>query len=134
MDQAVLADIEIAGAGAAAPLVGLSVGEVVLKARDARIKVLEHLPPAPDRGRHVVVHLALDRADRLEMSRAVLDDANGRRESELPRTVVDRPAVLGILDPAAGTELMFTSKAAYAFRYFSFLSRTRRLFFDTSSG
>src|SRR5215475_948626 len=66
VDQTVLADVEIPGAGAAPPLVRLAVGELLLKIRNPGIEVLEHLPRSVDCGRHVVVDLALLRTERLQ--------------------------------------------------------------------
>src|SRR5579862_299996 len=101
MDQAVLADVKVARAGAAAPFVRLAVREVVLEARDSRIQILHHLPRTVDRGSHLVVHLPLARAQRLQMSGSVVDDADRGGESEFAGARVYDARIIGILDPAA---------------------------------
>src|SRR5262245_59550998 len=72
--EPLLADVEVARARAAAPVVRLAVGEVVLKAADAGVQVLHDLARAADRRRDLVEHLALRRSERLQMSRSVVDD------------------------------------------------------------
>src|SRR6185369_11381176 len=99
--QAVLADIEVARAGAAPPLVRLAIRQVVLKAANPRIEILEDLPGPVDGGRHLVVNLALDRSERLEAARPVVDDADRGGEAELAGAVVDGARVLGVPDAAA---------------------------------
>ena len=101
VDQPLLADIQIARAGAAAPLVGLPVGEVGLKARNPRVEILHDLPRTADGGRHLVVHLPFRWRERLQVAGSIVDDANRGREAELPRARVDRPRVFGVLDAAA---------------------------------
>src|SRR5262249_24091100 len=64
--EAVLADVEVAGAGAAAPLIRLAIRQVVLKVANPRIEVFEDLPGPVDRRRHLVVDLAFRRSQRLE--------------------------------------------------------------------
>ena len=66
MDEPVLADVEVAAAGAAPPVVRFPVHQVVLEAADSRVEILEDLPRPADRGRHGVVHLTLRRTERLE--------------------------------------------------------------------
>src|SRR5215470_2467777 len=66
MDEAVLADVEVARARAAPPLVRLAVGEPFLEVRNPRVEVLEDLPGPVDRGRDLVVHLPLLRAERFQ--------------------------------------------------------------------
>src|SRR5262249_50816459 len=89
VDEAVLADVEVARAGAAAPLIRLAVRQVVLKAANPRIEILEDLPGPVDRRRHFVVDLALGRSERLEAPRAVVDDADRGGEAQFARAVVD---------------------------------------------
>src|SRR5262249_48578699 len=74
--ETVLADVQVARAGATAPLVRLAVRQIVLKAANPRIEILEDLPGPVDRRRHLVVDLALGRSERLEAARAVVDDAD----------------------------------------------------------
>src|SRR5262245_52495499 len=95
VDEAVLADVEIAGARAAPPVVGLAFGESFLEVCNPRIEVLEHLPRPVDRGRHLVVDLALLRAEGLQQALAVVDDADRRREAERPCALIDGSCVLG---------------------------------------
>ena len=76
MHEAVLADVQVARARAAAPRVGVAVGEIVLEAPDPRVEILQDLARTVDRRRHVVVHLALDRTERLQPAGAVVDDAD----------------------------------------------------------
>src|SRR5215510_12337890 len=55
--EPVFADVEVARARAAPPLVRPAVRDVVLEAADPRVEVLEHLPGAADGRRDLVVHL-----------------------------------------------------------------------------
>ena len=132
--QPVLADVEVARAGAALPVVRLAVGEVHLEAADAGVEVLEHLAAAVDPPHHVVEDRALVRAERLEQAGAVVDDADRGREAELRARWLIVRASSGFLMPPPTTELMLMSKSAYSASHCSFLSRSRRLFFETSSG
>src|SRR5271165_1406238 len=74
--QSVFADVEVTRSGAAAPLVGPAVGNVVLEPVEARVMVLLELL-------HLQEDIALDLAQRLELSFAVMNDADGRSEAEL---------------------------------------------------
>src|SRR5437879_3499324 len=68
--QSVFADIEIAGAGSAAPVVTFALRNVVLEGVDAsEAAFLERL--------HFVVDAALFLAQRLQLSAAVVNDADG---------------------------------------------------------
>src|SRR5580692_6349552 len=78
MHQAVLADVEIARAGAAAPVVLFAVGDIVLKAVDAGIAALLH-------SAHGQVHFALVAAQRLQLAVAIVNDADRGGEAELER-------------------------------------------------
>src|ERR1051326_2225443 len=66
--EAVFADVEVARAGATAPLVRPAVGEVILKAVDARVTFLTDLL-------HLLIDFALDALERLERAEAVVNDA-----------------------------------------------------------
>ena len=99
--EPVLADVEIACAGAALPVVRLAVGKVHLEAADAGVEVLEDLSASVDPPHHVVEHRALVRAERLEEAGAVVDDADRGGEAELRGAVVDRARVFRVLDAAA---------------------------------
>ena len=68
MHQPVFADVEVARAGATAPLVRLAVSQVILKTVDARVAFLADLF-------HLLVDLALDPLERLERAEAIVDDA-----------------------------------------------------------
>src|ERR1051326_2734033 len=80
--QAVLADIEVAGAGTAAPVVLLAVRDVVLEIVDARVAALLH-------GAHGSVDLALLVAERLQLAFAIVDDPDRRGEAQLQRAPSD---------------------------------------------
>ena len=85
--QAVFADVEVAGAGAAAPVVLLAVRDVVLEIIQARVAALLHRL-------HGGVDFALLVAERLQLAVAVVDDPDGRGEAELERALADRQRVL----------------------------------------
>src|SRR5271168_465620 len=73
--QAVFADVEVARAGAAAPVVGLALGNVVLKSVDAgEAAFFQRL--------HFVIDAAFFLAQRLQLAAAVVNDADGRSESQ----------------------------------------------------
>src|SRR2546423_33076 len=58
VDEALFADVQVACAGAAPPLVRLPVREVVLEASNSGIEILDDLPGAVDGGRNLVEHPA----------------------------------------------------------------------------
>ncbi len=101
MHQPVLADIEITRAGAAAPLVGTSLRNIVLKGVDAGEATLLHRL-------HLVVDALLFVGERLQLAAAVMDDADGRSESQAQRAFADVSASCGLQTPPPTTELMFT--------------------------
>lgn len=94
MHEAIFADVEIARAGAAAPLVGASGGDVVLEAVDARVASFFHRF-------HGVINAALFFAERHKLSVAVVNDADGGGEAEGEGALSDDEGVVGILDAAA---------------------------------
>src|ERR1700704_5790483 len=68
MHQSVFADVEIAGAGTAAPVVGQALRDVVLESVDAgKALLFKRL--------HLVVDAALLLAERLQLTAAIVDDA-----------------------------------------------------------
>src|ERR1700758_1803207 len=73
--QPVFADVEVAGPGAAAPLVWSSLCNIVLERIDAREAALLHCL-------HGMVHRALFLIERLKLSIAVMNDPDGRTEPE----------------------------------------------------
>src|SRR5689334_613550 len=76
MNQSIFADVEIARAGATAPCVWLAVCNRVLEVVEARIiLLLERL--------HQAIDFALFFLQRLELSAAVMNDADRRSKSEL---------------------------------------------------
>src|ERR1700687_3156586 len=94
MDQAVLADVEIAGAGAASPLVLFSVGDVVLE----RIK---HSVTAAAQLLGFEINGALLCGERLKLTTAIVDDPHCRGEAELDGTTACGQGVLRIADAAS---------------------------------
>ena len=92
MHDAVLVHVEVARAGAAAPIVGAAAGEVVLEgAVEARIA-------AAAEGLEGLVDLQLALPQRLELAAAIVEDAHRAREPELTRPPGHRQRVLGVLD------------------------------------
>src|SRR5262249_18413459 len=81
--QAVFANVEIARAGAATPMVLAPLRNVVLEIVDARVAALLHRA-------HRGVNLALLVAQRLQLAAAIVDDPHGRREAQLERAPSDR--------------------------------------------
>jgi len=70
VDQAVFADVQVAGSGAASPLIGAALCDVVLESVDAG-------KAAFFQGLNFVVDVPLLFIERLELSAAVVDDADG---------------------------------------------------------
>src|SRR5882724_9784824 len=94
VNQSLLADVEIAGAGAATPLVGTSLGDVVLKSVDPRETALLH-------GLHLMVDGSLFVGEGLELSAAIVNDSDGGAEAELQGAAADRQGILRVLDSAS---------------------------------
>src|SRR6185437_12353145 len=92
--QPLLADVQVAGSGAAAPFVGTPVGNIVLKEVDAGVAALLH-------GLHLAVDFALLRAQRLQLAVAVVNNADRRGEAEFHGTPAHGQRVFGIADAAA---------------------------------
>ena len=94
MDQAVLADVEVARAGAAAPIVFAARGDVVLEAIDASEGALAE--------RHdLFENFALALAERAELAVAIVQNAHGGSESKLDGAVSDGESVLRVAHAAA---------------------------------
>src|SRR5262245_50416043 len=94
--QAVLADVEIPGAGAAMPLVGPTEGEILLKA----VVVCEgerRLPKANRLFKYRMLHLV----KKAQTTGPIVNDADGCREPELVGAVCDRQRVGWLTDPTA---------------------------------
>src|SRR5271170_7164074 len=94
MHETVLADVEVARSGAAAPVVGLAVGDGFLELVEAGIIAL--LPVA-----HLEIDAALFVLKRLELAVPVMDDADCRGEAEFQSTASDHQGVVRVLDAAA---------------------------------
>src|SRR5690242_24288 len=69
--QPILADVQIAGAGAAAPVVRVAIGNVVLEAVESRIVLLRELL-------HLLKHRALGLTQWPQLSVAIVDDPDSR--------------------------------------------------------
>src|SRR5262249_53008824 len=89
--KAVLADVEVTGSGAALPAILAPVGDVVLEEIDARVAALFHRT-------HGRVDLALLVLKRLQLTVAVVDDADGGSEAQFEGAAADFERVLGIAD------------------------------------
>src|SRR5208282_217312 len=94
MHQTVLADVQVTGPGAAAPLVGAPLGDVVLEAIDAGEAALLHRL-------HLVIHAALVFSQWLQLSTAIVNDADGRTEAQRQSPSADGERILRIADTAA---------------------------------
>src|SRR5262249_11763865 len=96
VDQAILADIEVPRAGAAEPVVWLSVGKVLLEAvvvREVEHRLSERQDPLQNQPLRLV---------ELEQPAAsIMNDPDSGRESEIARAFGDGQGVIGIRDPAA---------------------------------
>src|SRR5215472_5625578 len=76
MHEPVLTDVQITGSRTATPLVRTSLCDIVLKAIDTReAALLKRLHRVVDRARFFV--------ERLQLSIAIVNDANGRAEAQL---------------------------------------------------
>src|SRR5256714_13417068 len=92
--ESVLADVEVARAGATAPGVGLARGEVVLEPPQARVlRLVQSL--------QLVVDLLLVFGQRLQKPVPVVYDADRCGESEFDCAARDCERVFGVLDAAA---------------------------------
>src|ERR1700685_593439 len=91
MHQPVFANIEISRTGAASPLVGQALRNVVLKSVDARKAAL--LPRL-----HLVINAPLFLAQRLHLPAAIVYDADGRTESQRNRALANSQRILWITD------------------------------------
>src|SRR5580658_10975255 len=91
--QPVFADVEIARAGAAAPIVRQALRDVVLEGVDAGEAALFHRL-------HFVIDAALFSAERLQLAATIVDDADGRAETQFNRALADGEGVLRIRDAA----------------------------------
>ena len=88
--QAILANVEIARPGAAAPLIGAALRNIVLEAVDPGETALLHR-----------LHLAVDPAllliQRLQLPRAIVNDADGRAETQAQGTLSDDQRILRVV-------------------------------------
>src|SRR5262245_66281864 len=99
--QTVLADVQVAAARPAVPVVWPAFDEILLKPAYAGVQVLEDLLSRADEPRDVVEHGAFSRTERLQQAVAVVNDPERRREAQLARAQVDVPRVLRIFHAAA---------------------------------
>ena len=99
--QPVLAYIQVAGAGPAAPIAGPAVGDVVLEIIELReVLLLKSL--------HLQEHGPLPLADRPQLPVAVVDDPDRGGEPEFQARRPTTSASSGLWMPPPSTELMFT--------------------------
>ena len=94
MDEAILANVEIARAGAAAPMVFAARGDIVLKRIDARKRAFAE-------AHDFLENFALVRCKRLKLAVAVVNDANRRGKSQFDGATRDGEGVLGMMDVTA---------------------------------
>ena len=92
--QAVFADVEIARSGAAAPLVGTALRNIVLERIDASEAALFHRL-------HFLVDALFFFGQRLQLPAAVVDDSDGRAETERQGALADGERVLRITHATA---------------------------------
>ncbi len=89
VDEAVLADVEVACACAAAPVVGLPVGDGFLEVVEAGVAAAGELAD-------LIPDVALALAEGPELTGAVVDDADGGAESEAEGALRDGQSVFRI--------------------------------------
>ena len=99
MHQAVLADVQVARARAAAPLVGPALGDIVLKGIDAGEAALFEVF-------HRVIDLAFFVIQRLQLPRAIVDDADGRAETQAQRPLARASQSAAIAFPDGADEVL----------------------------
>src|SRR5579859_4223004 len=92
--QAVFANVQIARARAAAPLIGPAVRDIVLEKIQLRVTALGH-------ALHPQVDFALFGLERLQLAPAIVNDADGRSESQLDSAPSYLERVFGIVNAAA---------------------------------
>src|SRR5579863_5754335 len=98
MHQPIFANVEIPPARAAAPVVGLALCNVVLKSVNAgEAGLFERL--------HFVVDAAFFFAQRLHLAAAIVNDADGRSESERDSALANRERILRMRDAAADNRI-----------------------------
>src|SRR5438309_4700899 len=94
MHEPFFADVKIASAGAAAPIIGLALGNIVLKRVNAgEAALFERL--------HFVIDAALFVIQRLQLAAAIVNNSNGGSEAEFNRALADRQRVLGMRNSAS---------------------------------
>ena len=94
MNQTILANIEVARAGAAAPIVFAARGDIVLERIDTRERTLAE-------AHDFLENLALVRRKGLELAVAIVNDADRRGESQFNGSARDGEGVFGMMDAAA---------------------------------
>src|ERR1700744_5534960 len=92
--EAVFADVQVAGAGAALPVIRAPFDQVALEIVDARVQALAELHA-------LVVDGALAGVERLQLARLVVEDADRRREAERGRAARDLERVFRPLHAGA---------------------------------
>ena len=92
--QAVFADVEVARAGAAAPVIGQAFDDGFLEVIELRVVGLFAVL-------HGEIDLRVGFSKGLELAVAVMDDADGGFEAELQGALADDEGVVGVLEAAA---------------------------------
>src|SRR6185437_15479834 len=94
MYQPVFANVEVSRARAATPVVGFSLGDVVLEAVDAgKTALFQAL--------HLVINTLLLAIERLQLAGTVMNNSDGGAEAEFQRTFPDGQRILRIFYAAA---------------------------------
>src|SRR5579863_4417766 len=92
--QTILADVQVTRPSAAAPLVRASLGDIVLEAIDAGEAALLHRL-------HLVIHPLLFFHEWLQLSTAVVNNADGRTEAEFQRPLANGQGILRLAHASA---------------------------------
>src|ERR1051325_4051913 len=94
MHQPVFADIHVARARAALPIVGPTQRDGVLEIAEPGESPILH-------GLHLVIYAALAIAQQTKLAIAIVDDSDRRLEPELHGTTPHHEGIFGIVNPAA---------------------------------
>ena len=96
MDQAVFTHVQVAGAGATIPMVRLPVREVLLEQ-----VVVRRIENGPSESDDLLDNPLLAFIERQQLAAAVMDNPNGRGETQRFGALRDNECVLGLANAAA---------------------------------
>ena len=129
VNEPVLADIEIAGAGGAMPVVGSAYREILLKP----VVVCKIEGGLSDRN-HLLQHPALMIVERQQLAAAVVDDPGGRGKAELAGSPRHGDGIIGMPDARADHRIDSDVEFGIRRQPLEFLIQKLQTLLETSSG